>query len=72
MLNSGGEYLSERALHHILIVWYSRSFQRTYQPIRALEFVMDTTAFYIKTKAWMYGLYTKGFRGAHLAAAGLS
>lgn len=56
----------------LVIISLSRSFQKTYQPIRALEFAMDTAAFWIKSRAWIYGLYTEGFRGAHLAASGLT
>ncbi|KAH8119414.1 ABC1-domain-containing protein [Phellopilus nigrolimitatus] len=50
--------------------WWS--FQKSYRRIRAVEFALDTEAWLIKTRAWMYGLFTMGFRGAHLAAAGLA
>ncbi|KAI5123928.1 hypothetical protein M0805_006345 [Coniferiporia weirii] len=50
--------------------WWS--FQKSYQKIRILEAALDTEAWLIKTRAWIRGLCTKGFRGAHLAASGLA
>ncbi|KAL5528446.1 hypothetical protein ACEPAF_7582 [Sanghuangporus sanghuang] len=50
--------------------WWN--YQKQYQRIRLVEFALDAQAWCVVTKAWVYGLYRRGFRGAHLAAAGLN
>lgn len=49
-----------------------RSYQKQYHKIRLVERALDTEAWLVKTRAWISGLYLKGFHGAHLAAAGLN
>ncbi|EJD02965.1 ABC1-domain-containing protein [Fomitiporia mediterranea MF3/22] len=49
--------------------WY---YQKQKQSLRLVELALDTEAWVKKTKAWIRGLCRKGFRGAHLAAAGLN
>ena len=51
---------------------HRRDYQKRHQGIRLVELALDTEAWLVKTKAWLYGLYRRGFRGAHLAAAGLN
>lgn len=36
-----------------------------------VESIMDFQAYLNKSKAWVYGLWQKGFQGAHDAAFGL-
>lgn len=50
---------------------YTRKYQTFNQKIRMAECMMDFHAWWLVTRAWTRGLYTKGFRGARLAAAGL-
>jgi aarF domain-containing kinase len=37
-----------------------------------VETFMDLQAYIVKTKAWLKGLWKRGFVGAHQAAAGLA
>lgn len=37
-----------------------------------VEIFMDVQAYGVKTKAWVKGLWKRGFAGAHEAAAGLT
>ena len=59
-------------LTHICVPFHSRHYQKQHQRIRLVELALDTEAWLVMTKAWLYGLYHRGFRGAHLAAAGLT
>ncbi|KAK0226103.1 ABC1 family-domain-containing protein [Armillaria fumosa] len=48
-------------------------YQKSYAQVVFVESVMDIQAHSVITRAWIRGLLlTKGFRGAHLAAAGLA
>ena len=64
--------LSSDAKRMIMVFFWYRSYQKFNQSIRMVERVMDAESWWIVTRAWMYGLCTKGFEGAHLAAAGLA
>ncbi|KAJ7703167.1 ABC1 family-domain-containing protein [Mycena rosella] len=66
--------MQDRGLMGILLqylhCWWK--FQKTYSKMVILEQVLDLQAFAVKNKAWIKGLYTKGFNGAKDAAAGLA
>jgi len=46
-------------------------FEKMYTRMMLLEGLMDWQAWVVKTRAWVRGLFTTGFDGAHKAAAGL-
>ena len=50
----------------------SRSYKTLYEGLRVVEWYLDLQAWSIKTRAWVHGLLTRGFYGAHLAASGLA
>lgn len=52
--------------------WPDRSYKKLYDGLRIVEWYMDAAAWYVKTGAWLRGLITRGFYGAHLAASGLA
>ncbi|KAJ7462338.1 ABC1 family-domain-containing protein, partial [Mycena galericulata] len=62
-------YLSIGILLHYFQCWWK--FRKTYGKMLVLEQILDLQAFTVKSRAWLRGLRTKGFRGAHDAAAGL-
>jgi aarF domain-containing kinase len=43
-----------------------------YSRMVIVETIMDLEAYVVKTKAWLKGLWKKGFVGARHAAAGLA
>lgn len=49
-----------------------RRFEKTYTQMVVAETFMDFRASAVKMKAWIRGLWTLGFEGAHNAAAGLT
>lgn len=49
-----------------------RKFEKSYTHIVIAETFMDLQAYGVKTKAWLKGLWKRGFKGAHQAAAGLA
>ncbi|KAJ7132748.1 ABC1 family-domain-containing protein [Mycena crocata] len=62
-------FLSIGILIQYLQCWWK--FQKTYSKMVVLEQILDLQAFAVKSQAWVKGLCTKGFHGAHDAAAGL-
>ena len=50
----------------------SRRFEKMYRTLILVETWMDLQAYNVKTLAWIRGLWTMGFEGAHKAAAGLA
>ncbi|KDQ21746.1 hypothetical protein BOTBODRAFT_26173 [Botryobasidium botryosum FD-172 SS1] len=48
------------------------AYHMVYDGLRIVEWFMDTKAQLVKTKAYLRGLYTQGWSGAKLAAAGLA
>ncbi|KAJ6586952.1 ABC1 family-domain-containing protein [Mycena vulgaris] len=63
-------FLSIGILLEYLQCWWK--FQKTYRKMVILEQVLDLQAFVVKSRAWVRGLCTQGFHGAHDAAAGLA
>jgi len=51
------------------ILW---RYERTWLPLTFYGAMLDTMAWWRKTRAWMSGLWMRGFEGAHMAAAGLA
>jgi len=62
-------FLSLDILLQYFQCWWQ--FRRTYSQMVFLEQILDIQALMVKSKAWLKGLWTKGFHGAHSAAAGL-
>ncbi|KAH9485382.1 ABC1 family protein MCP2-like protein [Psilocybe cubensis] len=46
-------------------------YQRAYLELSMVESLMDLQAYYKRQKAWFYGLWRRGLRGAHDASFGL-
>ncbi|KAG5641647.1 hypothetical protein DXG03_004541 [Asterophora parasitica] len=61
---------SFRILKDYFIGWWK--FEKSYTQLVVLETIMDFQAFTVKTRAWIKGLWKRGFVGAHQAAAGLA
>ena len=49
-----------------------RRYEKHYTKIVVLETVMDLQAYGVMMKAWIKGLWERGFVGAYEAAAGLA
>ncbi|KAG6844705.1 hypothetical protein H0H87_004581 [Tephrocybe sp. NHM501043] len=49
-----------------------RNFETAYTKLVFTEIILDIQAYTAITKAWVKGLWKKGFEGAHEAAAGLA
>ncbi|KAF8868928.1 hypothetical protein CPB85DRAFT_1242220 [Mucidula mucida] len=62
--------LSLSLLSEYFICWWR--YQKRYSTVVFVETFMDIQARLIITKAWLRGLLTHGFSGAHLAASGLA
>ncbi|KAF9531663.1 ABC1 family-domain-containing protein [Crepidotus variabilis] len=65
---------SEGLLRFSLLSLYFSSwwrYQTSYKKLSCVEMFMDIQASLTKTLAWMHGLWSKGFTGAHNAAFGL-
>ena len=60
------------AMFYILSDITSRKFEKMYRTLILVETWMDLQARNVKTLAWIRGLWTMGFEGAHKAAAGLA
>lgn len=52
--------------------FHCRRFEKMYRTLVMVETWMDLQAYKVKTLAWIRGLWTMGFEGAHKAAAGLA
>lgn len=55
-----------------LTIFLGRHFTKLYRSLILAETWMDLQAKQKQTYAWLRGLCTKGFEGAHKAAAGLA
>ncbi|KAG6810918.1 hypothetical protein H0H92_009813 [Tricholoma furcatifolium] len=62
--------LNIRLLKQYFVGWWK--FEKSYTKLVFAEMYMDFQAYTVITKAWIKGLWKKGFRGAHQAAAGLA
>ncbi|KAF8070118.1 ABC1 family-domain-containing protein [Lyophyllum atratum] len=62
--------LSFRLLKDYFSCWWR--FEKTYTQLVLVESFMDIKAYGVKTRAWIKGLWKRGFVGAHQAAAGLA
>ncbi|KAF9460710.1 ABC1 family-domain-containing protein [Collybia nuda] len=47
-------------------------FEKSYTRLIIAEALLDVQAYGVKSKAWIHGMWAKGFDGAHRAAAGLA
>jgi aarF domain-containing kinase len=54
------------------LITFLRRYEKNYRTIIVVETYMDLRAYLVKSGAWLRGLFTKGFEGAHRAAAGLA
>ncbi|KAF5385816.1 hypothetical protein D9615_002577 [Tricholomella constricta] len=62
--------LSLRLLKEYFTCWWK--FEKAYTQLVVVETFMDFEAYAVKTKAWIKGLWRRGFVGARQAAAGLA
>ena len=49
-----------------------RRYEEAYTRLSLVEMFMDMEAFRSRSRAWIQGLWLKGFKGAHNAAFGLA
>ncbi|RDB16803.1 ABC1 family protein MCP2 [Hypsizygus marmoreus] len=61
---------SFRLLKEYFSCWWK--FEKRYVRLVVVESFMDLQAYGVITKAWIKGLWKRGFKGAHRAAAGLA
>ncbi|GLB37038.1 putative ABC1-domain-containing protein [Lyophyllum shimeji] len=62
--------LSFGLLKEYFSCWWN--YEKMYTKMVVIETFMDIEAYAIKTRAWLRGLWKRGFVGAHQAAAGLA
>ncbi|KAF9475536.1 ABC1-domain-containing protein [Pholiota conissans] len=62
--------LSYRLLYDYFSCWWR--YEEAYTRLSLVEMFMDMEAFRSRSRAWIQGLWLKGFKGAHNAAFGLA